>query len=166
MLRIGQLTGFAHSQLTSSLRAGLGCARGAALRAPCGEEDEGYTTGSRWGIKQRLEIIEFWSSWEFSLKSSGHDVLKKLYFLRDIPGRQKKKQFYFLRKSCCLTVSYSLRGLPWKILGTAPYIYIFIYHPHPHISLTCTWMYMICIHKILKIFRTFHAWLQLGYPIL
>ena len=30
------------------------------------------------------------SSWEFSLKSSGHDVFKKLYFLRDIPGRQKK----------------------------------------------------------------------------
>ena len=25
---------------------------------------------------------------------------------------------YFLRKSCCLTVSYSLRGLPRKILGT------------------------------------------------
>ena len=57
------------------------------------------------------------SSWEFSLKSSGHDVFKKLYFLRDIPGRQKK-QFYFLRKSLCLTVSYSLRGLPRKILGT------------------------------------------------
>ena len=56
------------------------------------------------------------SSWEFSLKSSGHDVFKKLYFLRDIPGQQKK-QFYFLRKSCCLTVSYSLRGLPWILLG-------------------------------------------------
>ena len=30
----------------------------------------------------------------------------------------KKKQLYFLRKSFCLTVSYSLRGLPRKILGT------------------------------------------------
>ena len=35
------------------------------------------------------------SSWEFSLKSSGHDVLKKLYFLRDIPGRQKKTVLFF-----------------------------------------------------------------------
>ena len=35
------------------------------------------------------------SSWEFSLKSSGHDVFKKLYFLRDIPGRQKKQFLFF-----------------------------------------------------------------------
>ena len=42
------------------------------------------------------EIVDLISSWEFSLKSSGHDVFKKLYFLRDIPGRQKK-QFHFLR---------------------------------------------------------------------
>ena len=30
----------------------------------------------------------------------------------------QKNQFYFLRKSFCLTASYSLRGLSRKILGT------------------------------------------------
>ena len=36
------------------------------------------------------------SSWEFSLKTWGHDVFKKLYFLRNsLAG--KKKQFHFLR---------------------------------------------------------------------
>ena len=37
------------------------------------------------------EMMVSKSSWEFSLKTGGHDVFKKLYFLRDIPGRQKKK---------------------------------------------------------------------------
>ena len=59
--------------------------------------------------KIRIRIkIKF--SWEFSLKNLGHDVFKKLYCLRDIFGQQKNN-FYFLRKSCCLTVSYSLRNL-------------------------------------------------------
>ena len=41
-------------------------------------------------LKWPGEKLNAGSSWEFSLKSSGHDVFKKLYFLRDIPGRQKK----------------------------------------------------------------------------
>jgi len=46
-------------------------------------------------MKQELIYDIYRSSWEFSLKSSGHDVFKKLYFLRDIPGRPKKTVLFF-----------------------------------------------------------------------
>ena len=52
-----------------------------------------------WSFTQMLmgfsEMMVSKSSWEFSLKTGGHDVFKKLYFLRDIPGRQKKKVSFF-----------------------------------------------------------------------
>ena len=65
--------------------------------------------------------MDFSSSWEFSRKTGGHDVFKKLYFLIFFKGHTwpaKKKRFHFLRKYCWETVSYSIRGLPRKIVGT------------------------------------------------
>ena len=56
------------------------------------------------------------SSWEFSLKTWGLDVLKKLHFLKDsLAGNPVS---FFKMYIVVLTVSYSLRGLPGKILGT------------------------------------------------
>ena len=59
------------------------------------------------------------SSWEFSLAEGLEDMMSlKNFIFKGHTWPAKKKQFHFLRKYCCLTVSYSLRGLPRKILGT------------------------------------------------
>ena len=83
--------------------------------------------------KTTSKIMKKISSWEFSLKSSGHDVLKKLYFLRDIPGRQKKTVLFF--KEILLFDGLLFFKRPSLEDSRNCTIYIYSYIIHIHISL-------------------------------